>query len=89
MIDVVVAYDRATARLLEQFIFSDDPTTAFAKRLERERAFRKSPNIEVVLVSARSIEDLKISHARYFDPKSISADRLKLLSEDVTGRLAS
>ena len=89
MIDVVVAYDRATARLLEQFIFSDDTATAFAKRLERERAFRKNPNIEVVLLSARGIEDLKISHARYFDPKSISADRLKVLSEDLTGRLAS
>jgi len=89
MIDVVVAYDRASARVLEQFVYSDDADAAFAKRLERELAFRERGTVEVVLLTAQNMDDLKISHARYFDPKAISADRLKSASEELTRRVAS
>jgi hypothetical protein len=90
MIDIVVAYDRASARVLEQFVFHDEPKAAFTKRLEQERAYRERGDVEVVLVSARSFDDLKKSHARYFDPRSISPATVKLLSEKLTqGRIAS
>jgi hypothetical protein len=74
MIDVVVAYDRSAATVIDQAIFADDSAAAFAKRLELERAYRQRGDIEVVLLSALSFDHLKISHARYFDPASIRAD---------------
>jgi predicted DNA-binding WGR domain protein len=81
MIDIVVVYDRSAASVTDQVEYLDDPAAAFAKRLELERAYRKRGDVEVVLVSARSFDDLKKSHARYFDPMSIRPDSLKLLSE--------
>ena len=86
MIDVVVAYDRSAARVLEQALYSDDSASAFAKRLELERAYRKQGDVEVVLVSAENFDDLKISHARYFDPESIRPDSLKLVWERLLNR---
>ena len=74
MIDVVVVYDRSKASVIEQEVYSDDVPAAFAKRLELERAYRKRGEVEVVLVSALTLDDLKVSHARYFDPASIRAD---------------
>ncbi|MEA2721759.1 MAG: hypothetical protein QOJ39_3623 [Candidatus Eremiobacteraeota bacterium] len=89
MIDVVVVYDRSGARVLEEIVYIDDPVTAFTVRLDRERAHREQSHVEVVLVSARNMDDLKISHARYFDPQSIRADRLKDISEELVRRAAS
>ena len=89
MIDVVVVYDRSTARVIEQDVYSDDPDAAFATRLARERAYRERTNVEVVLLSARRLDDLKVSHARYFAPESIRADSLKTVSEELTRRAAS
>ncbi|HYW52895.1 MAG TPA: hypothetical protein VE826_02940 [Dongiaceae bacterium] len=86
MIDVVVAYDRSTASVVGQVEFHDDPIPAFAKRLELERAYRKQRDVEVVLVSARTFEDLKKSHARYFNPTSIGPDTLKRFSERLLNR---
>jgi len=89
MIDVVVVYDRATASMLEEIIFVDDPQAAFEKRLERELTHRKNPQVEVVLLNARSREDLKISHARYFDPQAFSYDRMKERMDELARRLVS
>ncbi|HWT06146.1 MAG TPA: hypothetical protein VN224_10350 [Xanthomonadales bacterium] len=75
MIDVVVVYDRTAASVIDQAVYVDDSAAAFAKRLELERAHRKRGDVEVVLLSALSLEHLKISHARYFDPTSIRADK--------------
>ncbi|HEV2739233.1 MAG TPA: hypothetical protein VGU66_11690 [Candidatus Elarobacter sp.] len=75
MIDVVVVYDRSAASVIELKTYSADPRAAFAKRLELERAYRKRGDVEVVLVSGPTLDDLKKSHARYFDPASIRADR--------------
>jgi hypothetical protein len=86
MIDVVVVYNRSVARVTEQNIFTNDSPSAFAKRLELERAYRKQLDVEVVLVSARTFDDLKLSHARYFDPESISPDRQKHQIERLLGR---
>ncbi len=71
MIDVVVVYDRSAASMIKQEVYTDDSASAFAKRLELERSYRKRGDVEVVLLSALSFDDLKISHARYFDPVSI------------------
>jgi hypothetical protein len=89
MIDVVVAYDRSLARLLEQNVYTDDAPAAFAMRLERELAYRDRGDVEVVLLSAATYEDLKVSHARYFDPSAISATKLEQLSSDALKRRAS
>ena len=86
MIDVVVVYDRSAASVTDQVTYLDDATAAFAKRLELERAYRKRGDVEVVLVSARTFDDLKKSHARYFDPTPVRPDTLKLLSERLLNR---
>lgn len=75
MIDVVVVYDRSAARVIELKSYVGDHAAAFAQRLEFERAFRKRGDVEVVLLSASAMDDLKVSHARYFDPAAIRADR--------------
>lgn len=75
MIDVVVAYDRSAAAVIEEHIYVDQFSPAWAKRLELELAYRKRLDVEVVLVSACAFDDLKISHARYFDPDSIHPER--------------
>jgi hypothetical protein len=75
MIDVVVVYDRSSASVIEQQAYLDDPGAAFKQRLKLERAYRKRGDVEVVLVSGSTFDDLKKSHARYFDPGAIRADR--------------
>jgi hypothetical protein len=74
MIDVIVVYDRSAATVIAQAVYIDDAAAAFAKRLELERAYRTRGDVEVVLLSALSLDHLKISHARYFDPSSIHVD---------------
>ena len=86
MIDVVVVYDRSTASVLQQVIYTDEMPRAFAKRLELERAYRKRGDVEVVLLSANDIEALKVSHARYFDPMSIGPETLKDVSDRLLNR---
>lgn len=39
---------------------------ALERRFELERDYRDQPDIEVVVLSARSTEDLGRTHARYF-----------------------
>jgi hypothetical protein len=89
MIAVVVAYDRASARVIEQYVFDEELSEAFLKRLDIERAYRQRPDVEVVLLNAARFEDLKKSHARYFDPDAISIDAMKQLSESLIRRTAS
>lgn len=89
MIDVIVVYDRTQARVLEQLVYVEGHSDiAFAKRLERELAYRTRGDVEVVLLNARSIDDLKVSHARYFDPTAKSLDA-KASSDEIARRLAS
>jgi hypothetical protein len=75
MIDIVVVYDRKVAAVIELKSYSGDSEAAFAQRLAFERAFRLRHEVEVVLVSGATLDDLKKSHARYFDPTAIRADR--------------
>ncbi|MBV8298462.1 MAG: hypothetical protein JO083_02715 [Candidatus Eremiobacteraeota bacterium] len=89
MIDVVVVYDRPSATVVERMDFVENSTAAFEKRLELERAYRNQATVEVVLLNASSIDDLKVSHSRYFDPNAISAARVKRLSEELSRKIAS
>jgi hypothetical protein len=89
MIDVVIVYDRTAARVLEQHLFSGQPEAAFEKRLERERAFRTHQDVEVVLLNAASLDDLRVSHARYFDPGALSIESVRALSKRLVKRAAS
>jgi hypothetical protein len=41
-------------------------SSALEQRFELERSYRDHPDIEVVVLSAQSTEDLKRTHARYF-----------------------
>lgn len=86
MIDVIVVYDRSAASVIEQQAYTDNAADAFKKRLELERAYRERLDVEVVLLSAVAFDDLKISHARYFDPASISLDRQTQEIERILGR---
>ncbi len=86
MIDVVVVYDRSAATVLDQAIYMDEPAAAFAKRLELERAYRTRGDVEVVLLSALSLDHLKISHARYFNPTAIGADSIEHEIKEILNR---
>lgn len=88
MIDVVVVYDRASALVLEQIVYTDQPREAFAERLDRELVYRSRTDVEVVLLRADRLDDLKVSHARYFDPDSIGPEGLMRYSEELRRRIA-
>ncbi len=88
MIDVVVAYDRTSAQVLEQITYTNEAKLAFAKRLELELLYRARTDVEVVLLRANRIEDLKLSHARYFAPESINTNELIRYSEEVKRYIA-
>jgi hypothetical protein len=83
VIDIVVAYDRSSTTVVEQHEFPDDLSSALSVRLSLEIAYRTRPEVEVVLLGAASIDDLKKSHARYFAPETISARLRTLVDEAV------
>lgn len=63
----LIVFDRQTGRLVELREFeAEEEDKAFAVRFERELAERSRPNIEVVLLGAESLEQVKTTHARYF-----------------------
>ncbi|MFJ8957458.1 hypothetical protein ACIRO1_45960 [Streptomyces sp. NPDC102381] len=65
MTNVLVVYDRAAGRLvsLQEFARRKD---ALAARFRAEREQGDHKNIEVVVLTARSRDDLHKTHARYF-----------------------
>ena len=58
----LVEYDRVSQRSAVSMFFDAPP--ALRELSERERA--KSPEVEVVLLMAESVEQLKLTHSRYF-----------------------
>lgn len=75
MADVLIAYDRRKAQTLVERWF-EDATEARRERLALEIASLDQPDLEVVLLEAQTREDVRVSHARYFDPLAIGVDRL-------------
>jgi hypothetical protein len=61
----LVVFDRSTGRVLRRTQFSDS-NAALEARFEQEREYRDNPDIEVVVLSARSVDALKHTHGRYF-----------------------
>ncbi|MEV2248926.1 hypothetical protein [Streptomyces sp. NPDC049970] len=65
MTNVLVVYDRAAGRLLHEQEY-EHRRDAFAARVRAEREFGRRANVEVVVLAAKSRDDLLRTHARYF-----------------------
>ncbi len=64
----LLVYNRREGRLLEQRSYEDhERERAIQERFSLERDERMNPDIEVVLLSAESREELKKTHSRYFE----------------------
>ena len=66
----LLVYRRSTATLVEIRDLGKDGAKALAERFAIEKRERRDPDIEVVILSARSEDSLKNTHSRYF--KTIS-----------------
>jgi hypothetical protein len=78
----LLVYDRKTGQLSERLEFAEsERARALAERFARERVYRSSPDIEVILIGADSVDSLKQTHARYFlSPAEIVSGWLEWLS---------
>jgi hypothetical protein len=70
----VLAYKRSAGRLLEKWEF-ESYVDAFAKRAELDLRYRTDQDVEIALLGADSLDELKKTHSRYF----------RSLSDMVTG----
>jgi hypothetical protein len=66
MTQYFVRYRRSTGDLLEFQDLGSDRTAAMKRRLEEERAYKDDSDMEVVVLTASSREELLRTHARYF-----------------------
>jgi len=66
----LIVYRRSTRRLIECNDLGADAEPALKKRFEREITEKDDPDVEVVLLSAPSIEALRLTHRRYFEEES-------------------
>ena len=64
----LVVYNQKTGEYRVQEYADDDREAALARRFELEREHRLTPEIEIVLLGARSREVLEKTHGRYFHP---------------------
>jgi hypothetical protein len=65
MIQFLLVFDRREGRVLSKQEF-DTRTAAMAGRFAAERLHKDNPDIEVVVLGAKSVDALKHTHARYF-----------------------
>ncbi len=61
----LVVFDRSKGAVLRHHLYSDR-SEAISARFAAEREFSGNPNIEVVVLGARSWADVKRTHGRYF-----------------------
>lgn len=61
----LLVFDRSAGRLLEQKEYADN-AVALAARFELERRYADDPNVEIVVMTADSLDALRATHARYF-----------------------
>lgn len=61
----LIEYDRNTEALVNLVEYTDDAQQEALTELRRSEA-NKPRHIEVVLLSARSLQDVKRTHSRYF-----------------------
>jgi hypothetical protein len=62
----LLVFDRAKGSLISAEEYSVR-SQALQARFDAERAHRHDPSIEVVVLNARSEDDLRRTHARYFE----------------------
>jgi hypothetical protein len=61
----LVVFDRSTGKVLRHKLYGDRDD-ALAARFAAEREHATEPAIEVVVLGARSWDDVKRTHGRYF-----------------------
>jgi hypothetical protein len=61
----LVVFDRARGQVLRHKLY-EDRNDALAARFAAERQHSEDPDIEVVVLGARSWADVKRTHGRYF-----------------------
>lgn len=66
----VIEYNRRTGRT--NVTSFTDPQAAMRRRFELSRE-RFDDSIEIVSISARSLEDVKRTHSRYFQSEELAA----------------
>lgn len=73
MSQFLIVYDRDAAELLKIEEFGNGRAAALAARINAESEYRPLGRvIEVVVLGAQSLEDLKRTHSRYFtSPKGM------------------
>lgn len=78
MTEVLVEFNRLTGKVhTEAFEGVDARRQALAARLASERAHAAQPEVEIVVLSAESEDDLRQTHARYFYSAGELARRFK------------
>lgn len=62
----LVVFDRAHGELLlvERY---ETPRDAMRARFQSEQQYRDDPNMEVVVLGAKSLGALRVTHSRYFE----------------------
>lgn len=65
MTSFVLVYDRGAGQILDQADFSSIPD-AVRHRIAMETQYAQNPDIEVVLLGAKTIDSLHTTHRRYF-----------------------
>ena len=66
MTQYFVRYRRSTGELLEFEDLGSDRIVAIERRAEEERAYKDDLDVEVIVLTASSREELLRTHARYF-----------------------
>ncbi len=72
----LLVYRRSTGRLMECRELGSDFAAGLRQRLALEKTQGEDPDVEVVLLSAPSLEALKRTHARYFSDRQDLAEAL-------------
>jgi hypothetical protein len=62
----LIVYRRQTGELLKLQDLDADRARALESRAEEERHWRDDPEVEVVVLGANSLEELRRTHGRYF-----------------------
>lgn len=71
----LIVYDRPAGQIVRSAEFGSDDD-AFTARFAAEKEFRGNSDIEVVVLSAKSWDAVKRTHARYFYNAEELAQRL-------------
>lgn len=66
MLNFLLVYNRRTGErpVFREFALSSD---AIRARFEMEREYRSEPDIEVVVLTASSESEIRVTHRRYFE----------------------